>query len=277
MIRKEICFLLGSLLLAVFYSHAQRTKRIQLSNELNEISGLVYADSGLIALNDGGNAPVLFFLNLEGKIVHSCTIANALNTDWESITIDSSGYVYIADCGNNLNKRDQFTIYRVPLNKARKEKTTQAEQCIVRVPYRDSGPVAIHQMDYDVEAINYVNGQLLLYTKSRAKPWHGKSYVYRMNWQKDSCQLSYAHELFIGNSGWMYDAVTGCDVYGDTEVLLTYKKLIWIENNTVVRKQCIPGWRQREGLAIDLNGTRYIASERQLFRKKPVLEIQPLK
>src|SRR5262245_60161114 len=50
--------------------------------------------------NDSGNPPVLFALRPNGQIIQRFRIA-ALNIDWEDITADDDGHLYLGDIGNN--------------------------------------------------------------------------------------------------------------------------------------------------------------------------------
>lgn len=63
--------------------------------------------------NDSGNGPYVFAITRDGKLVAEYPIARARNTDWEAISIDNEGRLYIADIGNNDLKRDRAVIYRV--------------------------------------------------------------------------------------------------------------------------------------------------------------------
>ena len=81
---------------------------------LDESSALAFHDSVLWSLNDSGNDPVLFGLSESGELLAKVTVLNSRNTDWESLAQDED-YLYIADTGNNLNSRSEFSIYRVPI------------------------------------------------------------------------------------------------------------------------------------------------------------------
>jgi len=73
------------------------------------------SDSNILwIIQDAGNTNHLFGLNLEGNIVKDITINNAENIDWEDLTSDSEGNLYIGDFGNNHKNRTSFTIYKVP-------------------------------------------------------------------------------------------------------------------------------------------------------------------
>ena len=77
---------------------AQKTQKIaRLPEIVTESSGLIfYNDSLLITHNDSGDKPVLYVVNLKGKLVHQVVINNANNVDWEDITKDDKGNIYDA-------------------------------------------------------------------------------------------------------------------------------------------------------------------------------------
>jgi hypothetical protein len=63
--------------------------------------------------NDSGNGPFLFAITREGKFVAEYPVAGVRNTDWEAITADDAGQLYIGDIGNNDGKRDRLLVYRL--------------------------------------------------------------------------------------------------------------------------------------------------------------------
>ena len=72
------------------------------------------SDSDILwVLEDSGNNNHLYGLDLDGEIVKDITISNAKNIDWEDLTSDSKGNIYIGDFGNNNKDRTQFTIYKI--------------------------------------------------------------------------------------------------------------------------------------------------------------------
>lgn len=89
--------------------------------EMTEASGLAYSmtNPGMIwAHNDSGHPNVLFLLDGEtGEIIARYTIEGAANVDWEDMEIavdpvDHISYVYIADTGDNLERRVDYSVYR---------------------------------------------------------------------------------------------------------------------------------------------------------------------
>jgi hypothetical protein len=58
----------------------------------------------LLWVIEDSNANKIYGLNPKGKLEKSITIQNAENIDWEEITKDKEGNLYIGDFGNNENK-----------------------------------------------------------------------------------------------------------------------------------------------------------------------------
>lgn len=85
-------------------------------SSLKETSAIekINGSNVLWVIQDSGNTNHLFALNQRGKIVKDITIKNAENIDWEDLTSDSEGHIYIGDFGNNSEKRTDFTIYKIP-------------------------------------------------------------------------------------------------------------------------------------------------------------------
>ncbi|MTE26406.1 hypothetical protein F1003_05610 [Winogradskyella sp. ZXX205] len=86
-----------------------------INNSLDEVSAAEsLINSDLIwVIEDAGNDNHLYGLSRKGKIIMDITILNAENTDWEDLTSDSAGNIYIGDFGNNNKKRKLFRILKV--------------------------------------------------------------------------------------------------------------------------------------------------------------------
>lgn len=69
----------------------------------------------LWVIEDSGNSNHLYGLNYDGKIIKDLRVLNAENIDWEDLTSDSEGYIYIGDFGNNDGKRKTYMIYKIPI------------------------------------------------------------------------------------------------------------------------------------------------------------------
>lgn len=86
----------------------------RLSTVIGESSGLVFdsATQTLWTHNDGGSPAELFGLDATGQLQKTTPVALP-NVDWEDLTRDPAGHLYIGDFGNNLNNRRNLTIYRL--------------------------------------------------------------------------------------------------------------------------------------------------------------------
>jgi len=83
--------------------------------DITESSGLVASRKfpGVFwTHNDHGSKPVLFAVTRNGAALAKFDVTGVTITDWEDITTDSSGNLYIGDIGNNDLSRDQLQIYR---------------------------------------------------------------------------------------------------------------------------------------------------------------------
>jgi hypothetical protein len=157
------------------------TKIKKLDNKLHEISGLAKLnDSCLIAHNDGGNKAVLFLLNFEGEIIHEVEISNAKNVDWEDITIDSKGSIYIADIGNNSNKRKDLCIYKIKSDSLLFVNTIKAEKISFSYADQNDFPPQKDNLNFDAEALAFFNEELYIFTKCRTEPYSGITRVYKI-------------------------------------------------------------------------------------------------
>lgn len=88
---------------------------------ISEASGLAWsiANPGTIwTHNDSGNTNSLFLLDATtGEILVRYRIGGTVNIDWEDIEVsygpeEGETYIYLADTGDNDEKRSQYSIYR---------------------------------------------------------------------------------------------------------------------------------------------------------------------
>jgi hypothetical protein len=86
-----------------------------LPSTLKEVSAVeTLPHSDLIwVIEDSGNKHNIYGLNTQGKMIRDIEISNASNIDWEDLTSDPLGNLYIGDFGNNKKNRNDFTIYKV--------------------------------------------------------------------------------------------------------------------------------------------------------------------
>jgi hypothetical protein len=135
-------------------------RKIKLPPVLNEVSGLYYAGpDSLWWHNDGGNAPALYLTDSQGLIQKQVILPVLRNVDWEDITADDRGRLYIGDFGNNGSSRRDLRIYAFD----------PAEESLDSISFRYPDQTAFppSQGSFDVEGFFWHNDSLHLFSKSR--------------------------------------------------------------------------------------------------------------
>lgn len=228
--------------------------------ELRESSGLAAYDGFLWTINDSGAAAVIHKLDASGALVKSIELPDIENTDWESLASDST-YLYIADTGNNVNRRSVLTIYRVAWD----ELESLAPK-IDRIEFRygdyQDGNMFSH--NFDSEALTVRSEELWLFTKNRSDR---KTNLYRF----PKVPGSYApqpSQTFEVNS-----LVTAADIHPETgELALLGNRrgdydLVWLAPTTIdgvdwdkAQSWIIGPIDQWEAILWDVGGERLLLS-----------------
>ena len=145
---------------------------VKWGSEVNETSGLASDGSHIWTINDSGNPNRLYRFSLDGNALGSVLISNATNVDWESLGHDEN-FLYVADTGNNLNMRKEFTIYRVALGSLERA-SVEAE--LITISYKDYVSGNLRSHNFDAEAIAIRGDEIWLFTKNRGD---GNTNLYR--------------------------------------------------------------------------------------------------
>ncbi|MFM1946494.1 MAG: hypothetical protein RL207_777 [Bacteroidota bacterium] len=241
-----------------------------LPSELSEISGLEkWNDSTLIAINDGGNEPILFLLNLSGQITRKINITNATNIDWEAIAMDEN-YLYIGDFGNNLNERKDLCIYRVNRSDIAILNEVTAEKMSISYREQKEFPPNNHDRYFDAEAMTYFEGQLWIFTKNSTKPFDGLSFIYMVQFESIQTKtLSKVTELKLNRTSYLKDAVTSACTQNNSMILTTYNRMIKLEfqkqGMTKSNLYFYPHIQQVESCVAIGPGTFFISNEKNNF------------
>ena len=141
--KKYSSIFLAFVVLACQQDSGSITILYSLPKKLKEVSGIIYSEKTnvLWTLEDSGNANAIYGLNAEnGSLEKTITIENTQNIDWEDITKDSEGNLYIGDFGNNDNDRQDLCIYKIDKNTLDKENTTLAYKISFAYPEQKEFP-----------------------------------------------------------------------------------------------------------------------------------------
>jgi hypothetical protein len=197
--------------------------------KLGKMDALVKESSGicqspwsenLLSINDSGGKPEIYEINPNGKIVKTHPVPNSKNVDWEEITTDTRGNVYIGDFGNNSNKRKDLTIYKYKNGITDKITFTFADQDLEK-----DG-----KMEYDCEAFFWNNDSLYLFTKSWEKGVKA-SRIYSLSDQPGDYSLSPKDEIYFKAQ------ITGAAISPSRKqyALMSYGKIFFfgVEDNRI--------------------------------------------
>ncbi len=124
------------------------------------------ANPGLFwTVGDSGNPPELLAIDTTGALIGSFTLESVPNRDWEAVSVGPCGdstCVYIADTGDNGERRDNVAIHRLvepEVDPGSRQRITAVETLHIKYQH---GP-------HDVEAMGVLpDGTILLVTKGRS-------------------------------------------------------------------------------------------------------------
>lgn len=153
-----------------------------LPKKLKEVSGIAYfpETKTLYTLEDSGNKNAIYAIDSKGELAKTITISNATNVDWEDITRDKTGNVYIGDFGNNDNERRDLCIYKLPKNELNHDVAKAEYKISFSYPEQKEFPPKKKEMFYDVEGFFEQGGYFYLFTKNRSKGFDGTAFIYKI-------------------------------------------------------------------------------------------------
>ena len=140
-----------------------------MSSIVTESSGLLFHDGSLWTINDSGNEPELYQLDLtDGSVLKTVLINNATQVDWEALASDGVHF-YIGDFGNNQGSRIDLGIYKAPWEpvlQSTGDTLVEAEYISFSYPDQIDFTPLFHETDYDCEAMVFHHDSLHLFSKN---------------------------------------------------------------------------------------------------------------
>ena len=194
-----------------FFSNCNYGKLVvvtDLPKKLHEVSGMEYnpESDDFWMLNDGGNPDEIYRISKKGEITQTLKI-DKKNHDWEDFTKDDKGNLYIADFGNNFNRRKNLRILIVE-KKEFDEKKAEVDKIEFSYPDQKSFPPEKDNRVFDAEGLLYFNDYLYIFTKSRIKNNFGKTSLYRIPAKKGEYVAEFisTYESCSNNYCWITSA-----------------------------------------------------------------------
>ncbi|MBW4361584.1 esterase-like activity of phytase family protein [Flavobacterium taihuense] len=268
-----VSFVIVFILIACQHGSEALTKLYSLPKKLKEVSGIVFTEKGNLfwTLEDSGNANKIYGLNANnGDVEKAITIENTLNIDWEDITKDAAGNLYIGDFGNNDNVRKDLCIYKINKNSLNQENAIPAYKISFSYPEQKEFPPKKTKLFFDVEGFFEIKNNFYLFTKNRSKGFDGTVLVYKVPNKGGFHQAVLMGKLKTCDN-YNHCALTSATISPDASkvVLLTHDKIVILENfkgdNFLKGTQTafkLDHFSQKEAICFKNNETLIIADEK---------------
>lgn len=143
-----------------------QTEKLEVIGDVNidirEVSAAeIISNSPLVwVIEDAGNKTKVFGLSSNGNIEKAIFIEDVENDDWEDLTTDNSGNLYIGDFGNNSEKRKEFSILKIA-------NITTAIEASKAARINFTLPKGVKSKDF--EAFFLLNSHFYIFSKERKK------------------------------------------------------------------------------------------------------------
>lgn len=208
----NISLLIFTLLSSTSCHTGKLTVVADLPSSLKEISAIekTVTSDLLWVIEDAGNKNNLYGLNAKGDIIKAISIDNIQNIDWEDLTSDSFGNIYIGDFGNNNKKRKNFAIYKVA-NPEKAGEVATAEVISFKLPKT--------MKSEDFESFFLYNDNFYIFSKD-----HKETKLFKVPNTIGDHEASYISEVKLKGKN---TKVTSADISedGKTVILLNHNKL----------------------------------------------------
>lgn len=237
---------------------------------LSEVSGIAIDTTNNVIwmVNDSGNKPVLFGIDGSGKIARTIKI-KAKNRDWEDLTMDPDGNLYIGNFGNNSNDSKKLSILKIAADSLKKNSNTLVPEVIkFRYPDQKKYPPKKSKRHFDCEAFFFHNDSLYLFTKSRAPKSKGKTNLYTLPTEGGNYKAKFKSSFNTCDEPQCW--VTSADINskGDKMAILTENSVFVFSNldskdffKTKPKRYRFSYESQKESVAFKNDSTLFIADE----------------
>ena len=242
-----------------------------LSKSLKEVSGNeIIASSNLIwMVNDSGNKAEVFGVNQRGEIEKVVKV-KAKNHDWEDITSDEKGNLFIGDFGNNDQKRKKLTILKI----ANQDLLNQDKVEVDKISFEYPKLSGKKKNSFDAEGFFYHRNYFYIFTKSRQKKKLGKTLLFKVPNQKGKHVAEFVSEYAFCNN--INCRITSADISSDGKkvVLLNHQAIFVLTNfknddffSGKLKEIPLEHTSQKEGVCFKDENTLFITDEYSMSTK----------
>ncbi|PJJ62524.1 hypothetical protein [Chryseobacterium geocarposphaerae] len=199
-----------------------------LPKKLKEVSGIALSQDKktIWAIEDQGNKNVVYGVDMQGKLLKDVLVENAENNDWEDITKDAQGNIYLGDFGNNDNNRQNLSILKLGLKTPSQATTKVIQTTKFHYEGQTEFPPKKSNWLYDCEAFVEMDGNFYLFTKNRSKGFDGTFLVFKIPNKEGDFEAKLIGKLKL-NGKYSDAAITSAAINStkDKIVLLNHKNI----------------------------------------------------
>lgn len=202
------------------------TKKLSLKEAsavaVSKVSDLIWV------AEDSGNKNKIYGLAADGKITHTVTLENAKNVDWEDLTADEEGNLYVGDFGNNDNIRKDLCIYKINASDLKNETAVSPSKIEFYYPEQTQFPPKKSELFYDAESFFIYKGNFYIFTKNRSKGFDGTVMLYKVPNQSGDHKAQLLGKFKACNN-YHKCAITSADISPDgKKIALLSASKVWI-------------------------------------------------
>ena len=206
---------------------------------------------------------------VSGIVAANVLVENAENTDWEDITKDNNGNIYIGDFGNNENDRQNLSIIKLDLKDSSQKSTKVVQTTKFHYEGQTEFPPKKSNLLYDCEAFVEKDGNFYLFTKNRSKGFDGTFLVFQIPNKEGDFEAKLIGKLKL-EGGFNDAAITSAAINSKNEiVLLTHKNIHVLSgftandfNSAKIQKISLQHNSQKEAVVFVDDKTLMIADEK---------------
>lgn len=199
---------------------ASQRKVCSLPSPIMESSGLALTKNGTFWTHgDGKNPAQLYEFDSSGFLLRTLNLSNGTNIDWEDLSIDQQGNLFLSDAGNNDCDRTDLKIYIIMDPSKHDSTAVHAES--INFTFEDQMviPSAIGNRNFDIEGLAVYKDSLLLFTKNRSSPSSGYTKVYRLPKYAGNFKALLVDSIFV-QTHIQLGRITGADFDQDLGLLV---------------------------------------------------------
>lgn len=221
-------------------------------------------------IEDQKNDNILFGFTKNGELKKEIRINNVKNNDWEDLTADDAGNIYIGDFGNNDNERQNLAIYKLNASDLAKDQADASEIVEFYYPEQTEFPAKKKDRIYDSESFFIFNNKFYLFTKNRSSKFDGTTSLYRVDNKPGQRLPAKKISSFVTCDNFNHCAVTSAAMSPDKKkVAILSSDKVWIftdfkgDDFFSGKSQMIEldHFTQKEGLTFESNDSLLITDE----------------